>query len=143
MSVERNKQRLQRLYDEMFNAGNLEVAHELIAANAVDHEQLPPEITGTVPEQLQQFVSLMRSAFPDLRVTAHDMIGEGDKAVARIAMTGTHQGDFLGIPATGRQVDVQVIDMVRFDDAGVMVEHWAVTDNLGMMRQLGVIPQAA
>jgi steroid delta-isomerase-like uncharacterized protein len=143
MSVERNKQRLQRLYDELFNAGSLDVAHELIAPDAVDHEALPPGITGTVPEQLQQFVSLFRSAFPDLHLTAQDMIGEGDRVVARVTITGTHQGEFQGMSATGKPIDVQLIDIVRFDDAGMMVEHWAVTDNLGMLQQLGAVPAAA
>jgi steroid delta-isomerase-like uncharacterized protein len=140
MSVERNKQRLQRLYDELFNAGNLDVAHELIAPDAVDHEELPPGLSGTIPEQLQQFVSLYRSAFPDLHLTVHDMIGEGDRVVARVTITGTHQGEFLGMSATGKPIDVQLIDIVRFDDAGMMVEHWAETDNLGMLQQLGAVP---
>lgn len=140
MLVERNKQNLQRLYDELFNAGNMAVAHELIAPEAIDHEEALPGISGTVPEQVQQVAALFRSAFPDLRVGVDDMIGEGDKVAARVTMSGTHQGEFLGIPASGRRIDVQVIDILRFGEDGMMVEHWAVTDNLGMLQQLGAMP---
>lgn len=142
MSVQTNKACLERFYD-LFNTGNMAVAHELIAPDAVDHEDLPPGLTGTVAQQLEQFVALLRQAFPDLHVSVEDMIGEGDTVAARTLMTGTHQGAFFGIPATGRSIAVQGIDIVRFDGDGMIVEHWAVSDNLGMMQQLGVMPEAA
>ena len=140
MSVEQNKQSLQRFYDEVFNAGNLDVADELIAVDAVDHEEALPGTSGTTPQVIKQVVALFRSAFPDLRIMVHDLIGEGDKVVARITLSGTHQGEFLGMLPTGKPVDVQIIDILRYDNDGMMVEHWGVTDNLGMMQQLGVIP---
>ena len=140
MSVERNKQRFQRLVDELFNAGNMAVAHELVAPEAIDHEEAPPGISGTVAEQLQQIVGLFHSAFPNVQFTVDDMIGEGDKVAARVTISGTHQGEFMGIPASGRPIDVQVIDILRFGEDGMMVEHWAVTDNLSMLQQLGAVP---
>lgn len=140
MFVERNKQRLQRLYDELFNAGNMAVAHELIAPEAIDHEEALPGISGTVPEQIQQIVGLFRSAFPDISLRVDDMIGEGDKVAARVTISGTHLGEFLGIPASGRPINVQIVDILRFGEDGMMVEHWAVTDNLGMLQQLGAMP---
>ncbi|HEX6385062.1 MAG TPA: ester cyclase, partial [Anaerolineae bacterium] len=120
------------------NEGNLGVADELIVADAVEHEEFPG-LEGSGPEVAKQFVAIIRSAFPDVRVQTQDMIAEGDKVVARVTLTGTHRGEFLGIPPTGKQVEVSTIDIIRVAD-GKMVEHWGVTDNLGMMQQLGVVP---
>jgi len=138
MSTEENKVLLQRFYDEVFNQGNLDVADELIAADAVEHEAFPG-LEGSGPEVAKQFVALIRSAFPDVRVHAHDMIAQGDRVAARITFTGTHQGEFLGIPPTGKQIEVGTMDIVRVAN-GKMVEHWGITDNLTMMQQLGVVP---
>jgi predicted ester cyclase len=82
---------------------------------------------------------MQRTAFPDMRMEAEDVIASGDKVVARVRFTGTHRGDFMGIPATDRTVDVQLIDIVRFDDDGLAHEHWGVLDALAMMQQLGVV----
>ena len=69
-----------------------------------------------------------------------DVIAEGDKTVARITTTGTHRGDFMGIPPTGSTVEMQLIDIMRFDGAGQVCEHWGVADMLSLMQQLGVVP---
>jgi predicted ester cyclase len=82
---------------------------------------------------------VFRDAFPDLRFTAEDIIAEGDKVAARYTMRGTHQGEFMGVAPTGNRIEVTGIDIVRFE-GGKMVEHWANSDELGMMQQLGVIP---
>jgi predicted ester cyclase len=74
---------------------------------------------------------------------AEDILVSGDKAVARVRATGTQQGEFMGIPATGRSVDVQLIDIIRFGDDGLAHEHWGVFDALAMMQQLGAIPAPA
>ena len=68
------------------------------------------------------------------------MIASGDKAVARLQVSGTHQGEFMGIPATGKSASVNLIDITRFGDDGLAREHWGVVDQLAMMQQLGVIP---
>ena len=80
------------------------------------------------------------AAFPDLRMTPEDVLSSGDKVVVRVKATGTHQGDFMGVPATGRSIDVQLIDIVRFGDDGLAHEHWGVFDAMTMMQQLGVVP---
>jgi predicted ester cyclase len=139
-AAERNRAALRRLIDEGFNQGNLAVAHELIAPDAVEHEELPPGIEGTAPEQFNQLVTLLRAGIPDLRVGVEDMLAEGDKVVARMTMRGTHRGELLGIPASGRSVAVAVIDIVRFGADCVMVEHWGQMDNLGLLQQIGAIP---
>ena len=77
------------------------------------------------------------AAFPDLAMTPEDVVDGGDKVVARVRFTGTHQGDFMGMPATGRAVDVQLIDIMRFADDGLVHEHWGVFDAMAMMHQLG------
>jgi steroid delta-isomerase-like uncharacterized protein len=127
---------MQRLYEEIFNAGNLDVADELIAPDAVDHQGLPDSPPG--PDGLKQLAWMYRSAFPDLSITVEDIIASDDKVVARTTMRGTHEGELMGIPPTGRAVEVSGIDIVRFVD-GRMVEHWGNQDNMGMMRQLGLI----
>jgi predicted ester cyclase len=73
-------------------------------------------------------------------MNAEDVLASGDKVVARVRVTGTHEGEFMGMPATGKDVDVQAIDIVRFGDDGLAREHWGVFDVMGMMQQLGVVP---
>ena len=82
----------------------------------------------------------MLAAFPDWRMTVEDLIAGEDKTVARLTATGTHKGEFMGVPPTGRHVDVQLIDIMRFDGAGLVCEHWGVADMLSLMQQLGVVP---
>jgi predicted ester cyclase len=83
---------------------------------------------------------MYRAAFPDLRMEAQDVLASGDKVVARVRATGTHEGEFMGLPATGKGVDVQLIDIIGFGDDGLAREHWGVFDALSMMQQLGAIP---
>jgi predicted ester cyclase len=84
---------------------------------------------------------MYRAAFPDLRMEPQDIIVSGDKVVARVRATGTHQGAFMGMPATGKSADVQLIDIIRFGDDGLAHEHWGLFDALKMMQQLGAIPE--
>ena len=81
---------------------------------------------------------MIRTAFPDIRITAEDMVAEGDKVACRGTFSGTHKGEFMGIAATGKQINVGVIEILRIV-GGKMVEHWNIVDNLGMMQQLGVV----
>ena len=85
------------------------------------------------------FTSLLTS-FPDMRMTVEDLIASGNKAVARVTATATHQGEFMGVPPTGNAVAIQLIDIMSFDDAGLVREHWGVADLLSLMQQLGVVP---
>lgn len=133
------KRVLLRFYDEV-SAGNLGALDELMADDMVEHERFP----GLEPtkEGVMQLFAIYRSAFPDLRMQAHEVIAEGDLVCARIVSTGTHRGEFMGIPATGRRIEVETIDMARVRD-GRATEHWGVTDSLTMMQQLGVLPEPA
>jgi steroid delta-isomerase-like uncharacterized protein len=125
------------MYD-LLSAGDIDGFGELIADDFVEHEETP----GLEPtkEGVKQFFHMYRAAFPDLRMEPQDILTSGDKVVARTRATGTNQGEFMGMPATGKSVDVQLIDIIRFGDDGLAREHWGVFDALGMMQQLGAIP---
>ena len=128
---------MERLYD-LINAGDIDGFGDLLADDFVEHEETP----GLEPtkEGVKQFFHMYRAAFPDLRMEPQDVVASGDKVVARARATGTNQGEFVGMPATGKSVDVQLIDIIRFGDDGLAREHWGVFDALGMMQQLGAIP---
>jgi len=128
---------MKRLYD-LINAGDIDGFGALLAEDFVEHEELP----GLEPskEGVKQLFHMYRAAFPDLRMDVQDVLVSGDKAVARVRATGTHQGEFLGMPATGKSVDVQLIDITRFGDDALAREHWGVFDSLAMLQQLGAIP---
>jgi steroid delta-isomerase-like uncharacterized protein len=126
------------MYD-MVNAGDVEGFGALLADDFVEHEETP----GLAPtkEGVKEFFRMYLAAFPDLHFDAKDVLVSGDKVVARARATGTHQGEFMGIPATGKSVDVQLVDIVRFGEDGLAQEHWGVFDALAMMQQLGVVPE--
>ena len=135
--TEDNKALNRRFVEEVINEGNLDAIDELLDPGVVDHAAPPGVPTGR--EGAKQFFAIVRSAFPDLHHTIEDMIAEGDKVVMRSTWSGTHQEEFMGIPATGRRVRVSAIDISRVAD-GRIVEHWEQSDALGLMQQLGVIP---
>ena len=83
----------------------------------------------------------MIAGFPDLRFDAEDILTSGDKVVARSRVTGTNKGEFMGMPATGKSINVQASDIVRFGNDGLAAEHWGVMDMMSIMQQLGAIPQ--
>jgi steroid delta-isomerase-like uncharacterized protein len=128
---------IRRMYD-LLSAGDIDGFGDLIADDFVEHEETP----GLEPtkEGVKQFFHMYRAAFPDLRMEPQDVLASGDKVVARARATGTNHGEFMGMPATGKSVDVQLIDIIRFGDDGLAREHWGVFDALGMMQQLGAIP---
>ena len=121
--------------EEGFNRGNLRVLDQFIAANMIEHE---PGATEPGLEGLKNFVQMFRTAFPDLRMTVEEIWEVGDKVIARLKNTGTNRGPFGDMPATGKKIEVTSIDIVRFSGEKC-VEHWGVTDRMGMMEQLGVM----
>lgn len=134
---EKNKTLSRRVNEECFNRGNLAIADELLAADYVDHAA-PPGLAAGV-EGFKQLVALYRTAFPDLHVTIEDQIAEGDRLATRFTTRGTHQGELMGIAPTGKVVTVSGIAIERMVGSKI-VEHWLVSDQLGMLQQLGVIP---
>ena len=128
---------MRRAY-ELLNAGDLGEFSTLIADDFVEHEA-PPGVDPT-KEGVLQFFAMYRAAFPDLRFEPQQLFTDGNTAAVYYRVTGTHQGEFMGIPATGKSIAVNGVDIVRFDDEGIAHEHWGVFDAMGMMQQLGVVP---
>ena len=137
MSTEDNKAVVRRFYEEVMNQRKRAVLDEVFDLNVVDHFA-PPGTPGGL-EGAKQTLGMFLSAFPDLHFTVEDLIAEEDEVVARVTMSGTQHGAFLGIPPTGKHVTMTGIDINRFV-GGKSVEHWVEMDTLGLMQQLGVIP---
>jgi steroid delta-isomerase-like uncharacterized protein len=128
-----------RFLEEVLNQGRFEVADEIVAEDFVELDPLPGQRQGR--EGLVEVVKGLRTAFPDMHWKAEETIACGDKVVTRFTWTGTQEGDFLGIPATGRRVSVKgvVIDRVV---GGRMTDSRILMDTMGLMQQLGVVPGA-
>ncbi len=135
-----NEAQMRRLYD-LINAGDIGGFDQVVADDFVEHEETP----GLAPTKdgVKEFFTMYIAAFPDLRFEVEDILSSGDKVVARARATGTHEGAFMDMPATGKRIDVQLIDIVRFGEDGLAREHWGVFDALTMMQQLGVVPEGA
>jgi steroid delta-isomerase-like uncharacterized protein len=136
MSMEENKAQDRRMWEEAFNQGKLAVADEVCAATFTDHD---PHSTVRGPERAKQDIALYLRASPDIHFTIEDQIAEGDKVVTRLTVRGTHQGELMGLAATGRQFAVSGISIVRFAH-GKVEEQWANFDMLGLLQQLGAVP---
>jgi steroid delta-isomerase-like uncharacterized protein len=128
-------------FDDALNSGDAErifkTIDEVVAPDALIRTPLPIEATGA--ELAKELFARLLRAYPDLQITIEDLIAEGDKVVSRNTVTGTHQGEYMGIPPTGNSVTYNEVIITRFAD-GRIVETWAVVDVLAQMRQLGVIP---
>jgi steroid delta-isomerase-like uncharacterized protein len=126
---------------ELISAGDIDGFGDHVADEFVEHEVMP----GLEPskEGVKEMFRMYRAAFPDMRMKAEDVLASGHTVVARVRATGTHEGEFMGMPATGKPIDVQLIDIIRFGEDGLAREHWGVFDALGMMQQLGAIPAEA
>jgi steroid delta-isomerase-like uncharacterized protein len=136
MSTEENKALARRLFEDGINQRNLAVLDELCIPDFVLHNVA---LTLQGLEPVKQFLSMYLTAFPDVQLTIEDMIAEGDTVVFRHTFRGTHKGDLMGIPPTGKQVNVTGIDIFR-TAGGKIVEQWTNADELGAMQQLGVVP---
>ncbi len=136
MSSENNKAVIQS-FRKAFNAGDLDGAMAAFASDAVVHMSSAPE--SLTMEEFKQLGALLSSAFTSGISTVEDMIAEGDRVVSRLTFRGTHTGDLMGIPATGKSVMISEIIIDRLAD-GKIVESWRLFDQMAMMQQLGVIP---
>ena len=138
VSAEENKALVRRFVDEVQSGGNVGLIDEICSPEFVNHSA-PPGIPAD-REGIKIVTAMFRGAFPDSYFTVEDIMAEGDKVATRKTFHGTHEGEFMGVPASGRVVSMGLIDIVRISD-GRVVEHWSMGDTLGLMRQLGVIPQ--
>jgi steroid delta-isomerase-like uncharacterized protein len=142
MAVEENKALVRREMVELFNhTGNLDAVEEIIAPDYVSYEPTSGQTRGI--EGARQFAATFRQAFPDLENTIDDMVAEGDKVVVRFKARGTHDGETEAFgPATGKRMDITGITIKRVSE-GKIAEAWTNFDALGMMQQLGLIPESA
>ena len=136
MSTEDNKATTRRFFEEVWSQGKLTVVDEFCAPSFIYHTPTGP-IHGL--DGFKQFATMYRTAFPDLHIPMEDMIAEADKVVTRWTARGTHKGDLMCIPPTGKQATITGILIGRFE-SGKFVEGWIEFDALGMMQQLGVVP---
>lgn len=137
--TEQNKELLRRAVEEIWNKGNFEKLNELVSEDFVIHFPRPgEEIRG--PENVKEFYTELRDAFPDLTFTIIDLLAEEEKVVTHWSATGTHKGEFRGIPATGKKVTFTAMDIDKISN-GKFVECWTNVDELGLMQQLGVVPK--
>jgi steroid delta-isomerase-like uncharacterized protein len=136
---EGNKNTVRRLFEEVWNKGNLQVTDDLFTPNYTHHDSSTPDV-GRGPESEKKRVTLYRTAFPDLRLTVEDIIAEGETVVARWSCRGTHKGDLNGIAPTGKHVNFTGISIARFTN-GKMSEGFVNWDALSLMQQLGVVPE--
>ena len=136
---EQNKTNVRRLFEEVWNKGHVPVADELFTATYTHHDSSSPDL-GRGPDSEKKRVTLYRNAFPDIRFTVEDIIAEGETVVARWSCRGTHKGDLNGIAPTGKQFNITGVSIARFTN-GKMSEGFVNSDVLGLMQQLGAVPE--
>ena len=130
-----NKKTIRLLIEEVFNKGNLTVLEEIVQRDYIYRS--PSESMNGI-DDLKAFVAAIRSAFPNLNLKIDDQLAEENKVCTRVTMTGSHQGDFLGLPATGKRVELQGVIISRLED-GLIAEEWELLDQLTLLQQLGVV----
>ncbi len=135
---DKDKAAVRRIPLEVFNEGRLEVIDQVVDEGYVEHVPLPPGLPAG-RAGLKAFVSGIRSAFPDFKYTVMHELGEGDLVVQHLTASGTMRGDFAGMPASGKHAAWNEVHIARVAN-GVLAEHWAVIDQLGMLQQLGFVP---
>jgi steroid delta-isomerase-like uncharacterized protein len=137
MATQQNAALVRRMYAAL-DAGDLAAVPELFDEAWVNHDPSMPPLSGHAGAR--QLISLLKTAFPDFHTSVDDVIVEGDLVAARLTHTATHLGPFLGIPATGRTATVTATGIYRVAN-GRLAENWVVFDALGLLRQLGLVPE--
>ncbi len=137
MSVEENKSNIQKFW-EIINRGNLQAADDYFSTDYVYHGPSGLEVKG--PEGFKELLIEYYTAFPDFCFTIEDIFGTGDRVVSRFRATGTHKAEFMGVVATGKEVEFTGIVISRFKN-GKVVEDWESLDELSLMQQLGASPE--
>ena len=127
----------QKKFGEAVNTGNLESIRDLVAIDSVDHDPAPGQVAG--PEGYIKFFTMMRTAFPDFKLEVEQLVADDDNVAFAYTATGTHKGDFMGIAPTGKSVRFRGLQISKFKN-GKMVERWGSSDELGILKQLGVAP---
>jgi steroid delta-isomerase-like uncharacterized protein len=135
---EQNKALMRRAVEEVWNRENFAILKEVVADDFVIHAATPEaEIHGV--EGAKQFVNMLHTAMPDIHFTIVDQVAEGDRVVTRWMAHGTHKGEFMGMPPTGKRVTLSATDIDRIAN-GKVVECWTTLDRAAMMQQMGLVP---
>ena len=137
MSTDTNKKIVQRFVDEYQTGNDQQVLRDTISPNLVNRTPMSPDATGGV-EEVKAIFDMFHAAFDGFTAEIVEQFAEGDKVMTYKTFSGTHTGDFMGIPPTGKYVRFDVMDIIRLAD-GQFVEHWGVVDQAGLLRQLGVL----
>ncbi len=136
---EQHKKTVRRVFAEIWNERNVELANELLTNDSRNHDPATPD-QGSGPEGFKKFFRLYNQAFPDQRLTIGDLFAEGDKVVARWDCIGTHKGELRGMAPTGKKIHISGISIFRFSGDRI-AEQWNYWDALGLMQQLGQMPR--
>lgn len=136
MSVVENK-KAQQKFGEAINTGNLENMRNLVSEDVKEHDPAPNQ--GPGPQGYIDFFTMMRNAFPDMKVDVETMVANEDKVAFAYTLTGTHKGDFMGVSPTGKKIKARGMQISRFE-SGKMIERWGSSDELGILKQIGVNP---
>jgi steroid delta-isomerase-like uncharacterized protein len=140
LSVISNQELFRRYFAEVANAGNLDLADEIFASDYQHHDPANPDPRPVVgPQGVKDHLSSLRGAFPDLAFEVDDMIADGDQIIVRWTARGTNTGDYFGMPATGKSIEITGMNTWRTRD-GQAIEGWVNRDDMGLLQQLGVIP---
>lgn len=137
MSIEQNKELCRRLYAAV-SSGDFSAIDQLVAPNFIEHEEVAPGMPAG-REGMKALFRMVRQAMPDMVMTPNDIVVEGDRVAVRAVMTGTQTGEFMGIPSSGKHVEITVMDLHRIEN-NQFTEHWGVSDMLALMTQIGAIP---
>ena len=130
---------IKRFYTEVIGDGNLSLIDELVSDDFVDHDPMPGQ--SPAKDGVAFFVNTMRAAFPDLRAkTTEPVLVDGNLEAQYVVLTGTHQGELMGVAASGRSVEFSGVDIIRIE-GGKVVEHWGATDTMTLMQQIGAVPE--
>ena len=137
MSTQSNKDTIRRLFEEVANAHDVEAVSRFWAEDFVNHDGQPGQRPGAVG--VQDGLRGLFAAFPDYHEEILALVADGDLVAAHVLLTGTHQGDYLGLPATNRRVEFRLMEIFRLA-GGKVAEMWVVADQLSLLRQLGALP---
>ena len=132
-TLEKNKIAVQRFNKEFIEQGNMNSFEELVSDKVINHAA--PQGSPSGPESMTHFLGILRNGFPDIKVKILDQIAEGDKVTSRKELHGTHSGEFMGIPASGKKVIIRVIDIIRLQDEKYM-EHWGMSNLAEVMMEI-------
>jgi steroid delta-isomerase-like uncharacterized protein len=140
MSAEANRQLFQRYFDKCANDGNLDLADEIFASDYLHHDPANPDPRPVVgPQGVRDHLTSLMGAFPDLKFEVEETIADDDQIIVRWTARGTNTGDYFGMPATGKPIEITGMNTWRVKD-GQAIEGWVNRDDMGLLQQLGVVP---